>query len=1245
MSGLQPLKRPVVILHLTDLHFGYDEQDGKAARMNRLASLIKALVAIPREEPTWAPTVVAVTGDIGWSGIAQDYVEAGAWLKALLDDLNLGPEKVVVCPGNHDIDRNLSSRIARPANAQQADDFLSFPPHELNCNAFREYSKFCGSFGIPAYRLKEHVSYLVGHREVEGVRFIALNTAWYCQGQTDRGQLWVGLPLVEELISEQALCSRAEAKNVNVVLWHHPSEWWSDSEQHAYGSRVSVLHRVAVHSHLTLGGHVHSRCSPPRNSLIGSAYEFVGGATYAQAHYDNSVRLLRIDSEGVSYRCVHLESDAGDTPWRLREQSDIYPWQLPQPSQKSIGKRLQASPLRAHLTRTRDNNEFLNLAGIGRKGRVRLPIQKAYFPLNARPTGAQEHGEFRRSPAQLQGVPEIPLEQIFNIGHGCRAVVVLGEPGAGKSSFASRMAWEFATRCLDPHASGRPASVTALSLSDSTAHRPVLLKLNELDLSELKQTNNKVAQRKVRDALRRHLVRIIEPQFNEGLAKSPAELLGPGPVLWIFDGLDEVLDLKHRRLVKLAIEHMVQTPRSPADPPDWFLVTSRRQGYSGGIRFGAMFYEVELDTLSFERAYDFIRQWFPLAEGTFSFGNLEQIQDAVRKADTLIVKLSRQQQQYEQHKRDVGPWVSAGILEMLENPLLLTILCLVYDDNETLPENRVDLYGKAVELMLNRKRPNEEGVDDLLRQSRNRRKSSPDAPNQKVAYNVKASIAALAELAWWLQQQSMRVVGPRSKLAEVAGGVLANLNEPNIERDGIKFLECMRHEVGLLAVGGNRAALELGFIHRTFQEYLASVAAVSKGESRKLARHAGHDWWKEVVALSLRSSTDFNSQFFREFLAQRIINRNPNLAAYYLSEASEFPTKVIDKYLVQQLGKGKTGAEAAVEVLQWLEGSPFDNPNAIPVLAQLANGPDGLLREVAERILQRGQPDPGGSTKARRTRPLGGSKFAKSPEAVQSSPHLTGERFEDPATRLSLIWIEPGSFTMGFSNGYSEERPQHRVTLTEGFWLGEFPVTNEQYALFLREVHAREPGQWKINRCNQPQQPVVGVTWLDAMAYCAWVSQKIGAHCRLPSEAQWEFACRAGSETEYCCGNAPSQLEEYAWFLKNSGESTQPVGRKRPNDWGLFDMHGNVWEWCYDVFDPSIYKTRKDGAVDPVNAPPNTESHTSALRGLRGGSWCNSAADCRSAIRSRNKAVNAYTSVGFRVALLPGPEVKTNRTL
>ncbi|MFM8221380.1 MAG: hypothetical protein ACKOJF_20915, partial [Planctomycetaceae bacterium] len=204
-----------------------------------------------------------------------------------------------------------------------------------------------------------------------------------------------------------------------------------------------------------------------------------------------------------------------------------------------------------HLKRTQDANAFLNLAGIGKKGRVRLDIGEAYFPLIARPTGMQDHGEFHRSPEQLKGVPTLNVENIFTVGHGCRAVVVLGEPGAGKSSVARRMAWEYATACLNPDSMiGTPTVAAAKTEGGAVGpHRPVLVKLNQLDLSTLKLADRPAARRRVRDCLRRELVRVIDPQWKGRATGSPADLLGPGPVLWIFDGLDEVLNLTHRRLV------------------------------------------------------------------------------------------------------------------------------------------------------------------------------------------------------------------------------------------------------------------------------------------------------------------------------------------------------------------------------------------------------------------------------------------------------------------------------------------------------------------------------------------------------------------------------------------------------------------------------------------------------------------------------------------------------------------------
>ncbi|MFM8580215.1 MAG: SUMF1/EgtB/PvdO family nonheme iron enzyme, partial [Planctomycetaceae bacterium] len=429
---------------------------------------------------------------------------------------------------------------------------------------------------------------------------------------------------------------------------------------------------------------------------------------------------------------------------------------------------------------------------------------------------------------------------------------------------------------------------------------------------------------------------------------------------------------------------------------------------------------------------------------------------------------------------------------MLENPLLTTILCLVYDDNEALPENRADLYKKAIELMLKRKRPDGDEVQDEGVKKGRSKKAGHDAPTLRVPYHIDAATAALAEVAWWLQQKSQRVLGSIPALAKVAGEKLIARTEPDIERDGAKFLECMRSEVGLLAGGGGGKEAELGFIHRTFQEYLASVAAISNGEAKTLADSSGSDWWREVVALSLRSSTDFNRVFFERFLENRIINQNPSLSTYSLGEASEFPNLAIDSYLRGQRKKGAEGAKAAVEVLQWLEGSSFKTPSLIPVLADLAHDANAPVRDLAKKLQHRGAPQQAAGTKPRRTRNTKGANLLAAPSWGASARRATGERLEDPATKLSFIWIAPGSFQMGSDAGDKDESPKHPVTISHGYWLGEFPVTNEQYAVFLRETQAREPELWDDNRFNQPQQPVVGTSWLDAMRYCAWATRKLG---------------------------------------------------------------------------------------------------------------------------------------------------------
>ena len=194
------------------------------------------------------------------------------------------------------------------------------------------------------------------------------------------------------------------------------------------------------------------------------------------------------------------------------------------------------------------------------------------------------------------------------------------------------------------------------------------------------------------------------------------------------------------------------------------------------------------------------------------------------------------------------------------------------------------------------------------------------------------------------------------------------------------------------------------------------------------------------------------------------------------------------------------------------------------------------------------------------------------------------------------------------------EKPQHKVRITKPFYLGR----DRSDPGAVRESDGEEPKLFLKDRTRFGQGqgmdtsnfPVEKVSWDDAVEFCKKLSAKEGQTYRLPTEAEWEYACRAGSKTRYCFGDDESLLGEYAWFGEQRSEGgTHPVGEKKPNAWGLYDMHGNVWEWCQDWYDEDYYaKSPKDDPTGPA---------TGSYRVDRGGGWSSLAWSCRSSYRGR----------------------------
>jgi formylglycine-generating enzyme len=211
-----------------------------------------------------------------------------------------------------------------------------------------------------------------------------------------------------------------------------------------------------------------------------------------------------------------------------------------------------------------------------------------------------------------------------------------------------------------------------------------------------------------------------------------------------------------------------------------------------------------------------------------------------------------------------------------------------------------------------------------------------------------------------------------------------------------------------------------------------------------------------------------------------------------------------------------------------------------------------------------------------------------------------------------MVWIPGGKFMMGSPEGAgnADEHPQHPV-MVNGFFMDTTEVTQAEYA----KAMGVNPSHFK--EC--PACPVENVSWDDAMAYCG----KVGK--RLPTEAQWEYACRAGSTTMTYWGD--DRDEKYAWYENNSGQKTHPVGRKKPNRFGLYDMLGNVWEWCSDWYDSTYYEKRS------LRNPQGPDSATHRV--FRGGSWANHVSTLHSASRDWAVPEDLSSLFGFRCVSLP----------
>lgn len=250
------------------------------------------------------------------------------------------------------------------------------------------------------------------------------------------------------------------------------------------------------------------------------------------------------------------------------------------------------------------------------------------------------------------------------------------------------------------------------------------------------------------------------------------------------------------------------------------------------------------------------------------------------------------------------------------------------------------------------------------------------------------------------------------------------------------------------------------------------------------------------------------------------------------------------------------------------------------------------------------------------------SKLTHTPTPTLMPTPSQGQKTITNSIGMEFVLIPAGEFDMGSPEGEKDvtslERPVHNVKFSKAFYMGKYEVTQKQW----REIMGNNPSYFKGD-----DLPVETISWNDVQEFIKKLNEKEGMNkYRLPSEAEWEYAARAGTTTRYSFGDDESKLGEYAWYYANSGSKTHEVGQKKPNPWGLYDVHGNVWEWVQDSWHGSYTGAPTDGSAWEGDG---------SIRVIRGGSWDYGAGRCRSADRNRYAPDGRLNNLGFRLLRAP----------
>ncbi|CAM2065734.1 SUMF1/EgtB/PvdO family nonheme iron enzyme [Sulfidibacter corallicola] len=1159
-------------LHLSDFHFG----KGQDWQQQRVMNALQRDVIGALEKDDLLPNWVCITGDIANKGLPTEYAAAVKAFDKLANAMGHDPVRDwFLVPGNHDVNRNSIG----PFQKKQRQLFDRETVNEILTNAgtlssFAErqspFFTFTKDFLGAERAFTAKQPWRVEIREVAGltIAFLCLNSAWACQDDEDARRIALGEYQVQQALNE----ARDRGAHLKIALFHHPFEDLREDDRVA----VKDLLTAPDGCQFMLRGHLHDSELVYTKYPDSDCFPTAAGACWVDSTYPHRVNWTRldlanrrIDMRVWSYaheRAGHWALDRrlyrngfdGKISWPIPDSWRLHPGHSPQPPKASPSI---PSTYRRWVQSRVTYSESLNLD----EGSKEVRLADLYYPLDTSWETPEEEAERKKKEEQAakeadrnarldqgRGGVRRPLDDLLNFDDH-RHFLIKGDPGSGKSTFLKYTAYRMLT-------------------NEASPCHPILLELKDfadwLDLSDKPATADS-------------LLLWAEAELTSfGISRETlAKESQAGRLCWLLDGLDEVFVPEKRLAVAKILGQFNHCHGEAAR----VLITTRPHAWAqAGIQEALCLAGRVAPLLSLSQAGQrkLLIKWF---EGASPNQGEDLQKNLARRAGG--------------HPR---------IREMMENPLLLTVIATIFHAGKNLPEYRVELYERAIDVLLTRRFGHEAEHQNSERVPITR--GLRRVARAMYEHNRVRSVPHELFVSWFRSTHDdeekaaalVRRIGARS-------GFLRARGEPP----------------------------EYAFSHLGFQEYLAALGFAAEADPfAVLEKHLDQGAWEEVILLT----------------------------GAYLAKAGTHGGETFYAGLVAR-------AEKEPEALKPL----------LLATKAAAEAPQGTVDAGAIRILQ-----------DRAQAWIANGKGE--PEARQELGLALG-RLGDPRLERneSVQWVKvaKGSFMMG-SEAEEDSQPIHRVTISRDFYLSRYPVTNQEFAAFMndrgyetegywsvrgwrwhtqseaefetwwqafREKHEleeqvrkyfqpglREPFFWNESKFNGRNQPVVGVSKYEAEAYCGWLKGQLDREptawwkmgemeVRLPREAEWEYAARGPEGRTYPWGDAiPDRTRaNYDVALRNTSVvGLYPQGTTAE---GLWDMAGNVWEWCEDDWKED-YRARGEEARDPVGRVDGENAC------LRGGSWFNRARGLPAACRFGRRAGVRGSGVGFRCCCVAVPRAE-----